>query len=196
MKRSPINFRPLLLVPKRRNPKGTALFITALLKLKQVELFTDDGTILSLLDDLVSSNSRDEVHACWGYSFDWQTRGYLVPEGSPNIICTTFAGNALLDAWEAYHDETCLQHAISAAQFLLERLCEELGNGEVCFNYTPISSSRIHNANLLGAAYIARVGAATNEPDMFDLVRRAARYSMRKQSDDGSWPYGEQPEQR
>ncbi|MCY1282976.1 hypothetical protein D9M70_318360 [compost metagenome] len=31
-KRSPINFRPLLRVPKRRNPKGVGLFISGLLQ--------------------------------------------------------------------------------------------------------------------------------------------------------------------
>src|SRR5262245_66612236 len=31
-KRSPINFRPLLLVPKSHNPKGLALFLVSLLK--------------------------------------------------------------------------------------------------------------------------------------------------------------------
>ena len=33
MKRSPINFRPLLGITKQQNPKGLALFATALLKL-------------------------------------------------------------------------------------------------------------------------------------------------------------------
>ena len=31
-KRSPINFRPLLRVPKKRNPKGVGLFISGLLQ--------------------------------------------------------------------------------------------------------------------------------------------------------------------
>lgn len=195
MKRSPINLRPLLGVPKKRNPKGTALFISALLNLKRAQLFSDDATIHSLTDDLIASRSKGQSHACWGYSFDWQTRGYLVPEGSPNIICTTFAGNALLDAWETYKRQDCLDHAVSASRFLTEELCDDLGPEEACFNYTPIESSRIHNANLLGAAYVARTATAASRADSGNLVPRAARYSVRKQSPDGSWPYGEHPTQ-
>lgn len=191
MKRSPVNFRPLLGVSRKRNPKGTALFISALLKLKQADLPLDDGSILSLVDDLMASRSSGQTLACWGYSFDWQTRGYLVPEGSPNIICTTFAGNALLDAWEAYHTEEYLKHGDSAARFLVDQLYEEMAGGEACFNYTPLSSSRIHNANLLGAAYLSRVAKAENHGKWGDLIMRAARYSVRKQAPDGSWPYGE-----
>ena len=191
MKRSPINFRPFFRVPKKRNPKGTALFVSALLKLKKSGLYQDDATIRSLTDDLIASRSSGQPYTCWGYSFDWQTRGYLVPEGSPNIICTTFAGNALLDAWEAYQRTDCLEHAVSASHFLVERLCDEMYDAEACFNYTPITQSRIHNANLLGAAYVARVSAAVGDKSALGLVQRAARYSVRKQAADGSWPYGE-----
>ena len=196
MKRSPINFRPFFRVPKKRNPKGTALFVSALLKLKKSGLFQDDATIRSLTDDLIASRSSGQAYSCWGYSFDWQTRGYLVPEGSPNIICTTFAGNALLDAWEADQRTDCLEHVVSASRFLVERLCDEMSGDEVCFNYTPITPSRIHNANLLGAAYVARVAVAVGDKSALGLVQRAARYSVRKQAADGSWPYGEAPTQK
>ncbi len=196
MKRIPINCRSLLLVPRKRNPKGTALFISALLNLKKADCFHDDVIIHALTEDLIAMRSSGQSYSCWGYSFDWQTRGYLVPEGSPNIICTTFVGNALLDAWECYKRKDCLDHAVSASRFLVERLCDDMGDEEACFNYTPVSASRIHNANLLGAAYVARVAVVTGERSAFGLVLRAVRYSVRKQCADGSWPYGEDPKQR
>lgn len=196
MKRSPVNLRPLLLVPMKRNPKGTALFISALLNLKKADLFQDEATIHALTDDLIATRSKGQSYSCWGYSFDWQTRGCLVPEGSPNIICTTFAGNALLDVWEESKRQDCLDHAASASRYLVERLYDDMGNEEACFNYTPISTSRIHNANLLGAAYVARVAVATGDKSALGLVQRTARYSVRKQAADGSWPYGEVATQR
>jgi hypothetical protein len=196
MKRCPINFRPLLGVPKKRNPKGTALFITALLKLKKVGVYADDVTIQMLVDDLIRARSQEQSHTCWGYSFAWQMRGALVPEGSPNIICTTFAGNALLDAWQTFRRQDCLDHAISAAGFLKERLYDDLGAGEACFNYTLVSKSRIHNANLLGAAFLARLAQITQRAGLAELVGKATRYSVRKQASDGSWAYGEHPTQK
>jgi len=43
LKRSPVNFRPLLLVPKTENPKAIALFLMAFLKLKRMGLLEDEG---------------------------------------------------------------------------------------------------------------------------------------------------------
>src|SRR5512139_2210165 len=41
LKRSPVNFRPLLLIPKTQNPKAIALFLMAFLKLKKLGLLED-----------------------------------------------------------------------------------------------------------------------------------------------------------
>lgn len=191
MKRSPVNLRPLFRVPRRRNPKGTALFVMALLNLRKAGQFTEDEVIRGLVGDLIAARSPGASGSAWGYGFDWQTRTYLVPEGTPNIICTTFAGNALLDAWEAFRDEACLRHAVAAAEFLLQALREELPGGAVCFRYTPLVSTRIHNANLLGAAYCARVAAITRREEWRELAVRAAGYSAGQQSAEGAWRYGE-----
>src|SRR5947207_905767 len=95
-KRSPINFRRLFAVPRESNPKGLALFSSALMKFAAVNL-SDDSEARAMLCRLVASRSEGQKQACWGYNFDWQTRFYLVPKFTPNIICTTFAGNALVD---------------------------------------------------------------------------------------------------
>jgi hypothetical protein len=44
---------------------------------------------------------------CWGYSFPWQTRSILVPRGAPNLVCTAFVANALLDAYEYFSEPEC-----------------------------------------------------------------------------------------
>src|SRR5688572_29802050 len=41
MKRSMVNFRPFLLVPKTHNPKGLALFLASLVRLARVGLLQD-----------------------------------------------------------------------------------------------------------------------------------------------------------
>jgi hypothetical protein len=196
MKRSPVNIRPLLAVPRRRNPKGTALFVMALLNLRKAGPFDGDETIRALVADLIAARSPAEPRSAWGYGFDWQTRTYRVPGVTPNIICTTFAGNALLEAWEPFRDEACLHHAVSAAEFLVQALREDLPGGAACFRYTPLASTRIHNANLLGAAYCARVAAITRRDEWRELAVRAAGYSAGRQSEEGAWRYGEAGTQR
>lgn len=198
VKRSPINLRPLLLVPQTQNPKGVALFASSLLKFEKAGLIDDVGEIQRLVQTLLSLRSDQAKQFCWGYNFDWQTRFRLVPRASPNIICTSFAANALLDAYEWGRDPRLLNAAVSAADFILDVLFWSEGDGIACFNYTPLWRSQVHNASLLGAALLCRVSRLAGERRFLEPALRAARYSVRKQHADGAWDYGESdsPSQR
>jgi len=196
VKRSPINLRPLLLVPKTQNPKGIALFLSSLVKLKRIGLTAEDSAMGGMADRLLALRSPEKRYSAWGYSFDWQTRTYLVPNDSPNIICTTFAGNALLDVFEYLHEPSYLETALATADFILERLFWTEGTSTACFSYTPLERTKIHNANLLGAAFLCRVSLVTGERKFLEPALDAARYSIAKQHVDGAWDYGEAPSQR
>ncbi len=191
MKRSPWNFRPLFLVPREENPKGLAVFCSALCTLSGTGFAALEDDIRHLLRRLIELRSKDRPHFCWGYNFDWQSRQFFLPKFVPNIICTTFAGNALLDAWEKFGDTTHLDMAVSAGNFLLEGLNIATTDDGICFSYTPLDQGRVHNANLLGAAYLARLYSVTKERKFLEPAERAVRYSTRRQSGDGSWAYGE-----
>jgi hypothetical protein len=135
LKRSPINFRPLLMIPKTQNPKALALFLMALLNMEKTSILEDKGLIplmVQSLADLRSTNTPSTVNCrpstvnrqletencepsisvncqpstvnpywCWGYSFPWQGRSVLAPRGEPNLVCTVFVANALLDLYES-----------------------------------------------------------------------------------------------
>lgn len=192
MKRSPVNLRPLFIVPKERNPKGIALFAASLVRLEEAGLCAR-AEATDLLDDLIKFRSSGYQHMCWGYNFDWQTRGGFVPRFTPNIICTTFAGNALLDGYERFGTSAYLDHAVSAAEYIVEGLYREDDKDETCLSYTPHGASQIHNASLLGAAFFARVYSHTGVDRLKDIAMKAVRYSLRRQRPDGSWLYGEDP---
>jgi len=220
MKRSPLNFRPIFLVPKEENPKGLAVFCSALLILSKTGFnplppgggglgwggegkhiskslpTASDDTIISLLNRLIALKSKDMPYFCWGYNFDWQSRAFFLPKFVPNIICTTFAGNALLDAYDKFKDSAHLDMAISAGNFLLEGLNVTRTDDESCFSYTPLDHGQVHNANLLGAAFLSRLYSLTQEKKFLEPAQSAVRYSLRRQNEDGSWPYGEDKTQR
>jgi hypothetical protein len=193
LKRSPINIRPLLLVPREQNPKGIALFLSAAVKLTRLGLLKNDTLVRDLTARLLELQSPG--YAGWGYHFDWQTRGVLVPRGSPNIVCTTFACNALLDAHSLLDDLRLLDVAGKAARFLLDSLYDDLDAGESCFNYYLKGRSRVHNANLLGAAFLCRVARTTSKAELLVPALKAARFSVSRQRADGAWGYGEAPTQ-
>ena len=196
LKRSPINVRGLLQIPKTQNPKGIALFLSALLKAP--ELCSDETGDLcgSLTQTLVALRSTDTPYWCWGYSFPWQTRTVVVPRGTPNLVCTTFVAGALLDLYEQRQQSEHLAMAVSAAEYILKELYWSDGSAVAGFSY-PLPSLRIqvHNASFLAAALFCRVHKHTGDDRFLGPALMAARYAASKQHPDGSWPYGEAPKQ-
>jgi hypothetical protein len=192
-KRSALNFRRLARVPAERNPKGTALFALAALadygRLRTVEAETDAR---ALLDDLLAARLTSKSGAAgWGYNFDWQSRSFFAPRGTPTVVPTAFAARAFIDAARAFGDESYSQAARSACDFILHDLNRsEESADEVCFSYSPLDRTRVFNASLLAGEVLASVGALTRENDLVDWGMRAARYVVRRQSEDGSWAYG------
>lgn len=209
LKRIPINVRPLLLIPKIQESTAIAAFLMALLKLDKLGLLENKDLISVMIQKLIelrspsdSTNPRDSGNVknpywCWGLGFPWQTRGVLVPQGAPNLVCTAFAANALLDAYQQQGDTKCLRMAVGAAEYVLSELYWTDEAGNACFAYpTPLSRTRVHNANFLGAALLCRVSSLSGERGYLAPALKVARYSGVQQQPDGSWFYGEHPSQR
>lgn len=197
MKRLPINLRPLLLVPREQNPKAIALFLMALLKLSKLGLLDQKDLVEAMVERLVALRSPNTSYWCWGYSFPWQTRGDLVPRWSPNLVCTSFVANALLDAYELRQDPRCLSMARSAGEYILNDLYWTEGDTTAGFSYPfPGILARVHNANFLGSALLCRLYTHCGEKRFLEPALKVARYSAMKQHENGSWDYGELPTQR
>ena len=192
LKRIPWNPRPLLRIPATQNPKAMALFLVSLLKLSKTGLLAEHHWIDELVERIVALRSRDVPNWCWGYSFPWQTRSVLVPRGAPNLVCTVFVTNALMDLYEQSGNDQLLTMATSSAEYILRDLYWTEGNAIASLAY-PLATSRtaVHNANLLGAALLCRVAKHTGEGKFIGPAMQVARYSAGKQREDGSWLYGE-----
>jgi len=195
VKRCPINLRPLLLVAKTPNSKGIALFLSSLTKLAKIGYVKGEKEIGTMAGKLMALRSPGTRYVSWGYNFDWQTRSKLVPKGSPNIICSTFAANSLLDAYEQSRESLWLDAALSSADFLLDVLFRKENNSTAYFSYTPLEATKIHNANLLGAAFLCRIAWVSGSKKFLEPALDAARYSLSRQHEDGSWAYGESSHQ-
>src|ERR1700745_1691229 len=116
LKLSPINVRRLFGVPKTQNPKAIALFLSAFIKLSGIAVVETGDLVEPMIERLIAMRSQGIPHWCWGYCFPWQTRTIVVPRGAPNLVCTAFVGNALIDAYEQGQKRQCLARAMSAAQ--------------------------------------------------------------------------------
>jgi hypothetical protein len=196
MKRSPVNVRPAAGIPKQAFAKALALGLSAYAT-------SDDRAVLGVPDVTAGGTKmRAQVilerlldrrleTGLWGYEFDVQTRWAYYPAGTSNIIATSFAINALLDAHERWGRSDALDAATTAAEQLVERhLCSEDGS---FFRYVPGSDVLIHNANALAAGCVARAGQLAGRPWLINVSGQAATTTARLQRDNGSWPYGEGP---
>lgn len=195
LKRAPLNLRPLLLIPRTQNPKALGLFISSIIKLQRTGLVQSNDFLPELLLG-VEQTRAPGPHWSWGYSFPWQGRSMLVTRGQPNLVCTVFVGEALLDLFEETGDGRYLAMAISAASYLTEDLFWTGENNVASFGY-PLASakSRVHNANFLAAAFLLRVHLHSPDAQKRQVALAAIRYSAGCQRADGSWPYGELPTQ-
>jgi hypothetical protein len=217
LKRSPVNLRPMFGIKKGLNPKGLALALRAVILLAgrfnqslpqdlsqadahQAVGAADEAAALAsdfhfLMTSLESVRSEAVDEAAWGYNFDWQSRAFFAPRGTPNVVCTTFAAHAYLDWHEHTGSRAGLDTAVRSCRFLLDRLNRTEAPGGFCFSYTPLDNARVHNVNLLVAELLARVFRHTGEGEYREAAERAVEYTVGRQRADGSWPYGEAPSQ-
>jgi hypothetical protein len=197
LRRSPINFRPLLGIRKGHNPKGIGLFLWGYVKLYAL---TKDPRHLERIDYLLRLLERLRSPGysgnCWGYNFDWQSRTAFRPAGTPTIVNTAFIGHALLDCHEATGRQRALDLAISIKDFILNDLPKTRQDDTFCFGYTPVDTDLIHNANLLGASILARLTHYCQDERLAEAIPASVNYSMRRQRQDGSWFYGEAATQK
>jgi hypothetical protein len=196
LKRVPFNIRPLMLIGKTRNAKAVALFLSSFVRLSRIGLDGSADRIHWMIQELTALGSRDVRYWCWGYSFPWQTRTRVVPAGAPNLVCTCFVANALLDAYEESGASNCLVMAVSAAEYVLNELYWREGDA-AGFSY-PMPGSRVqtHNANFLGAALLCRVFRITGDRRFQGPALAVTRCAVSRQEADGSWFYGDEPTQR
>jgi hypothetical protein len=196
-KRSPVNLRSMFGIRKGHNPKGIGLFLWGYAKLYALE---KNKQYLSRIDYLLDMLEKLKSHGysgnCWGYNFDWQSRTFLRPKGTPTIVNTSLIGHALLDCYKLTGRQRALDMAIPIKEFILGDLHRTRLDDAFCFSYTPVDTEAVHNANLLGASIIARLTRYCDDHRLTQAALASLDYSMRHQRDDGSWFYADTSTQR
>jgi hypothetical protein len=191
-------------VPKGYNPKGLGLFLTGYCNLYQIAEAGDTafgtkeeilGRINYLANLLIELQTEGYSGACWGYNFDWQARGGLYfPAYTPNVVATTFASNALLNAYQILEKKKLRKVAVSSADFVIHDLNRTQKEEGFLFSYAPeFGNNTVYNASLLASKLLARVFSVVNNKTYFRAAKDSVTACCRAQNADGSWHYGELP---
>jgi uncharacterized protein YyaL (SSP411 family) len=199
VKRSAKNLRPALKIEKGINAKGIALFALAeLSRFRTTYKSQHAENAKSLLEKLLElkisiRNPKFQIpnRTAFGYNFDWQSRAFFAPEGTPTIVPTAFAAQALLEGFELFGDEIYLETAKEICAFITEDL-NRIGENaeEVCFSYTPIDKTVIFNASLLAGEVLAKTGAVLRDENYLHLAEKTANFVIKRQNENGAWTYG------
>lgn len=191
--RAPFNIRPLLGISPHESAIGRGYMAWGYLLMYRLN--GDDGVrreALACLEWLMANRSPLSGEFCWGDPYEYATRGGRRPYGEPLLIWSALIGQAFLDAYELLGDERYLQVAESTGNWMLKLPREHTEPGS-CLSYVAYRQSSIHNSNMMGAAFLARLGSLTKNHDVLTTAKNAMDYSCCRQRDDGAWYYAEEP---
>ncbi len=200
-KRSPINFRKLLLVPKEHNTKGVALFLLGYCRLYKLaengsEDFGDKTHILEQIKNitqlLLDLRSKGYSGSAWGYNFDWQARRlFLFKKHTPTVVATCFCVEALIESYEITKDEHVLNETLSAADFVINDLSRTPhGKGHIFSYSVKDGNNTVINASLLGAKILSYSFRYKKNQQHAEMAKKAVLAACELQEEDGSWIYG------
>lgn len=191
VRRFPLNLRPLLGIKPGMSTKGMGFFAQGYLRRYQVH---QDPVYLEkakyCLKWLIENRCPQFKGFAWGNHFDYQSRGGNIAKGTPTIVWTGLIAHAFLDAYEMLHDESYLDVARSACEFILDELgWQEFPEGAL-LRYYPDADILIHNSSMIGASLLARVHSLEPNQRFRDMAERAIQYTVHHQTPEGGWYYG------
>jgi hypothetical protein len=190
VKRSPLNLRPLLGIPRVANPKGLALLLLSHEERVGAGLAGLEPSRVEEIEALLFS-LKDARYKAWGYGFPWQNRSFYFPRGLSNTVVSAFVGLALLKRFGRTGKDVYRGHLRDIADFFQNHLHRTEAGGGTCFSYSAIDRSAILNTSLLAAQFLAEYARVLGELDhLKDLLVRLMRFAVDHQGPDGSWPYG------
>lgn len=186
----PMLMRQLLGVKKQINAKAMGLFAKAYLNLyvaAREERFKDGA--IECLKWLLANPAPGYSGLCWGYPFHWQSKA-LIPKGTPSAVVTSVVGDAFWIAYQVLGEKHYLDACKSICQFFVNNLnIDKIDDVRICFSYTPIDNFHVHNANLLVAEFLIRLGKEIGNRDYVDMALKAIDYTLSEQNTDGSIYY-------
>jgi rhamnogalacturonyl hydrolase YesR len=193
VRQSPINIRPLVGIKPLPSTKGRGYMAAGYLTLFRM---TGDpayrAKAVDCLDWLRGHRSSKFHEYSWANHFDFASRGGRYSKDESIIVWTALIGHAFIDGYECTRIPQYLGVAESACRWILALPRERTDSG-TCLSYHAIGQSSIHNANMLGAGFLARMWQLTGNPQYRPVAAEAMEYSCSRQRPDGSWWYAEDP---
>lgn len=145
---------------------------------------------LHFLEVLKESRSPGWEHYCWGYPFDWETRGGTVPTGRPMVTVTPYVYEAFAHVHRIDGLEEWDRILRSIAEHMANDFLDiETGPESATCSYSPFDGNGVINASAYRAALLADASVRFGEDRFWSIGRRNLNFVLENQQPDGSWLY-------
>jgi len=129
---------------------------------------------------------------CWGYPFNWETRGGTMRAGTPLITTVPYVYEAFLQVFEIDGDRKWLKIMRSIADHALNDY-HEISTSEraasCSYNPDPNDPCGVINASAYRACLLTRAGRQFGEERYLKVAERNLNFVVDSQNSDGSWYY-------
>jgi hypothetical protein len=142
------------------------------------------------LEELKGSRSPNWAEYCWGYPFDWMTRGGVIKRDTPLITSTPYAYEAFLqlNSLQPRQEwEEILASIARHARFDIKDVVTSQ-NGSSC-SYMPGEEYFVINTAAYRAFLLTSASQVFDNEDYWSVAQRNLHFVCEAQNPDGSWFY-------
>lgn len=193
-KRSPLNIRAPLLIPKRRSFKGSGLFVMANVTAYELtgrKLYLDQAEML--VNWLVETRRKRPFG--WGHNHDIQTLNTTVERNTPSIVSVTYITLAILEF--AKHRDTeaysLIREHVPDLIFDTFEYSECRSGARIKYKSTQQDGVYTINANALGARLLMELHHEFGNETYRDRAELILDYVVSQQTSIGGWKYTDPP---
>lgn len=191
VRRLPFNIRPLVGIGKNRSTKGMAFAASGLLAIYKK---TNEKQYLaeaeSIMEWLLCNRSPFFKNYSWGNHFDYISRVFYLEKGMPTVVWTGLIGSVFAEFYRATRKDLYADALLKTASFIRDDLPNEEDAEGRCISYIPNQMKKVHNANVIGGAFLAEAKELVGFEDR-GLAIEAMKYTAGCMLDSGAWYYGE-----
>jgi hypothetical protein len=144
------------------------------------------------LDVLKETRSPGYEHYCWGYPFNWETRGGTMREGTPLITTAPYAYEAFREVYLIDGRQEWREIMRSIAQHALFDYYDfkTSANASSCsYNPQPLAPGGVINASAYRSFLLTQAGVDFSEEQYRKVAERNLNFVIQSQNSDGSWYY-------
>ena len=145
---------------------------------------------IQFLDELKRSRSQDFNEYCWGYPFDWVTRGGTIRTQTPLITTTPYVYEAFLQVNELQPRDDLRQVLASIARHVSQDIKDfETSTTASSCSYTPFGEGGVVNAAAYRSFLLTSASQVFSNESYWKMAERNLNFVLENQNSDGSWYY-------